>query len=60
MDNNKQCSLLSSKIIDETFVKSADENYQEKENIMKYLYYVMDAFAKTRKPKKPKANKQKQ
>lgn len=55
MDNNKQCLFLSSKIVDGTFVKSADEIYQEKGNIMKYLHYVMDEFAKSRKPKRPKS-----
>lgn len=57
MDNNKQCLPLSSKIVDETFVKSADEIYQKKKlgNIMKYLHYVMDEFAKTGKPKRPKS-----
>lgn len=57
MDNEKHL-LLSSKVIDKTFVKS-DEIYLEKINIKKYLHYVLGEFVKTRKATRPKSKQTK-
>lgn len=47
--DDKQCFLLSNTIRDEAFVKSTKEIYLDTADI-KYFYYVINEFAKTRKP----------
>lgn len=46
--DDKQCFLLSNTIRDEAFVKSTKEIYLDTADI-KYFYYVINEFAKTRK-----------
>lgn len=55
--DDKQCLLLSNTIIDEEFVKSTKAIYLNTGNIR--YFYIIDEFAKPRKPTRP-SSKQKQ